>query len=112
MVIRHRTKCKLFEGYILTRSFVGFVFVFYSKTNKIYVYCGLNLCFVETGCHHVALAHLILCRPGWPDTSYANQAGLKLRVILLPLLPKSWDYRCAKGPLLNCHTNFSKEGGV
>lgn len=29
MVIRHRTKFKLFEGYILTRSFVGFVFVFF-----------------------------------------------------------------------------------
>lgn len=88
------------------------LFVFCSKTNKIYVYCRLNLCFVETGCHHIVLTHLMLCRTGWPCTSYADQADLKLTVILLPLLPKSWDYRCAKWPLLNCHTNFSKGGGV
>lgn len=30
---------------------------------------------------------------GWPKTCYVHQAGLKLWVIVLPLLPWCWDYR-------------------
>lgn len=34
-----------------------------------------------------------LCSPGYLRTPYVNQAGLKLREILLPLLVKCWELK-------------------
>lgn len=36
----------------------------------------------------------VLPYSSWPGTHYVDQYGLKLAVILLPLPPESWDYRC------------------
>lgn len=38
-----------------------------------------------------------LCSSGWPRAHYIAQAGLKLRVLLLPQPSKGWDYR----PIIN-----------
>lgn len=39
----------------------------------------------------------VLRSPGWPWTCYVVQPGLKL-LILPPLTPKSWDYKCVSLP--------------
>lgn len=51
-----------------------------------------NFCFVFQD-------RLSLCNsPSCPGTHFADEAGLKLRKILLPLTPESWDSPCTTTP--------------